>query len=470
MGFQKKSPFWIICIILFLLFGSFPRGARALTADEEKKLGEKILLEMEKRAELVRDLTLQTFIDRVGHSLVAQVGPTPFEYKFYLVNALDPNAYAIPGGHIFLTTGLIVLADNEHEVAGVVSHEISHVTARHIALMIERSKRLSIASLAAIIAGVLLGGGGKTSEAVATTAMATAEALALKYTREMEVDADQNSLQYMIKAGYDPNGLITFLNKIYKISLTSAPKIPIYLSTHPATENRISLLENLLQIGQKPVGPFKAVGNFKRIQSKAFVEERESHVAITHFQSMVDANPQDLEAYYGLGLAYRKMGRLDRSMETLQHAHSLAPKDPDILRELGVVCFLSGKLDQAIENLEAVRSIPNAGIDQKVDLSSLYYLGRGYQEKGDFANALPLFLKVLKEMPEFIDVHHNIGSVYGRTGQKGLSHFYFGKHFKLRRENTNALLHFKMAVDWLERGSPERQEAQREIRELTQAK
>jgi predicted Zn-dependent protease len=122
-------------------------------------------------------------------------------------------------------------------------------------------------------------------------------------------------------------------------------------------------------------------------------------------------------------------------------------------------------VDQAIENLEALRSTPGEG--QNNDLMTLYYLGRGYQEKGDFARALPLLLKVQKEKPEFIDVYYYLGSVYGRTGQKGLSHFYFGKHFKLKQEKNNALLHLRTSLDWLERGSPEREEAQSEIKELT---
>ncbi len=465
---RRNFPIWtVLLLILFFLLGSSLRVARAMTVEEEKKLGKTIMLEMDKNVEQVKDLALQAFLDKMGRSLVAQVGYTPFEFKFYLIKALDPNAFAIPGGYIFVTTGLLVLAENEHEVAGVLSHEISHVTARHVAQMIERSKRLNIATLAAMIAGMLLGGGGQGSQAAAAMAMASAEALALKYTRENEVDADQNSLQYMIKAGYDPHGIITFLNRMNKISLASAPKIPSYLSTHPATENRISLLENLLQIAPKPLGPFETNGNFRKIQVKAFVEEREAHVATIHFQSLVDANPQDMVGYYGLGLAYQKMGRLDKSIEVLQKAHSLAPKDSDILRELGIADFLSGKLDLAIENLEAMRSIPLTGADRSEDLMGLYYLGRGYQEKGDFAKALPLFLEVRKEMPEFIDVYHNLGLVYGRMDQKGLSHLYFGKHFKLRGEKNNALLHLRKASDFLEKGSPEREEAQREIKELT---
>jgi len=320
--------------------------------------------------------------------------------------------------------------------------------------------------LAAMVAAALAGagGGGKAGEAVAVTAMATAEALALKYTRENEVDADQISLPYMVKAGYDPNGMLTFLNKINKLSLTNAPKIPTYLSTHPAIENRISLLENLLQRVPKPTDHFKTTGDFKKIQAKAFVEEREPHVSVSHFQSLVDAYPQAIDGYYGLGLAFRKMGRLDKSIEVFQNAYSFAPKDLDLQRELGVVCLLSGKLDQAIDRFEAIRS------NSSKDLASLYYLGRGYQEKGDFVNALSIFQKIQKEMPDFIDIYFNLGSVYGRMGQKGLSHYYFGRHFKLRGDKNNALLHFRTALEWLEKGCPEREETQQEVKELTQAK
>jgi len=455
----------ILLLILSFFFGNFIRDAYALTTEEEKKMGKKVLLEIEKEADFMRDLTIQTFIEKLGYSILDQVGPTPFEFKFYVVNGLDPNAFAIPGGYIFVTTGLLVLAENEQEVAGVLGHEIAHVTQRHIAQMIERSKRLNIASLAAIVAAMLAGRGGTGSQAGVAMAAATAGALQLKYTREMETDADQNGLHYLIKAGYDPNGLISFLKRIHRISLAIAPNIPPYLLTHPAVENRISLMENLLQMGPKPAGPFKTFRDFGKIRAMAFVAEREPHVAITHFQSLIDANSDYWEGYYGLGLAYRKMGRFDKSMEVLQRAHLLAPNDLDISRELGITYFFLGKMDQAIESLETIRSAPGEG--RTSDLMILYYLGRAYQEKGDFARALPLLLKVQKEKPEFADVYYHLGSVCGRTGRKGLSHFYFGKHFKLKREKNSALLHFRTAIDGLERGSPEREEAQREIKELT---
>jgi len=463
---QKKIPFYVISFLLFFsLFGSFVRGTAALTTEEEKKLGKKVVLEIRKEADFVRDLNVQAFVERVGYSLVDQLATTPFEFKFYVIRDVDPNAFAIPGGYIFITTGLIVLAENEQEVAGVLAHEISHVTQRHISQMIEKSKRLNIASLIAMIAAMAAGRGGAGSQAGAAMASAMAGALTLKYSREIETDADQNGLHLLIKAGYDPIGMINVFNRLQKLSLAMAPKIPAYLFSHPAIEERISLIENILQMGPKPEGPFKTLGGFSKVRTKAFAEEREPQIAVTHFQSMVNVNPNHWEGYYGLGLAYRKMGRFDKSMEALQQARSLAPNDVDISRDLGISCFLSGKVDQAIENLEALRSTSEKS--QENDLMTLYYLGRGYQEKGEFPKALPLLLKVQKEEPEFMDVYRDLGSIFGRMGQKGLSHFYFGKYFKLKWESNNALLHFRTALDWLERGSAEREEAQWEIKELT---
>jgi predicted Zn-dependent protease len=466
MFLQKARSCCISLILILIIFcGSFAGKAWSMTIEEEKKLGKKVFLETERSVEFVQDPTLQAFINRMGQSLISQMGTTPFEFKFYLIKVLDPNAFALPGGYIFVTTGLITLAENENEVAGVLSHEISHVTQRHVAQMIERSKRMSIAMLAAILAGALAGGGGKVSEAAAVGAVAMAEAQALKYTRENEVDADQHSLQYMVKAGYDPSGLIAFLTKIQKVSLAST-QIPAYLLTHPVTENRISLLENLILIEGRPSGPFRSVRNFKKIQTKAFIEEREAQASITYFQSLVDTKPQEAEGYYGLGLAYRKMGRLDKSAEVFQKGAEIASGDPDLLNELGIVYFLSGKLDLAIQNLEAVQSLSRARTDAYEDLSNAYYLGRAYQEKGEMAKALSLLLRVKKELPEFSDVYYHLGSVYGRMGEKGLSHFCFGKYFKLRGERDNALMHFQKAAELLEKGSPEREEVQREVKEL----
>ena len=472
MRLQKIHSLFVMCLLVSsLLSGIACRDTYGLTVEEEKQMGKKILLELDKRLEIIRDPIETEFLDTIGQSLVAEVGPTPYQFRFYFIKGQEPNAFAIPGGYIFVTTGLVIMAQNVDEVAGVLSHEIAHVTMRHHSQMIDRSKRLSIASLAGMIAGVLLGGGGAASEAAAATAMATGEALMLKYSRENERDADQNSLRYLVKAGYDPQGLVSFLTKIYKYSLTAGTKVPTYLNTHPATEDRISLLETLIRMEPEKPSSLRRTANFKRIQTRAFVDEREPHVAVAFFESILKSNPEDVDGLIGLGLAFQKGGRLDRSIESFQKASVLLPNDPDLLRDLGMTYFLSGRLDPAIETLDRARSLSGAGESvRQRDPMIPYYLGRAYQEKGEFPKALALLRSAQKEMPEFAEVYLNIGSVYGRMGNKGLSHFYFAKHFKLRGDRNNALLHFKTALTWLERRSPEWEEAEREIRDLSRPK
>jgi len=462
----RSARFMLCAFVLFVLLVGGMRGAQGMTVEEEKNMGRKVFLEIEKSTDMIQDLPLQDFVDRVGHSLVAQVGLTPFDFSFHIIKAQDPNAFAIPGGYIFLTTGLIVLADNEQEIAGVVSHEIAHATERHISELVDQSKRLNLATLAAVLAGALLGGG-KGAEAVATTAMAGAAALTLKYTREHETEADQVGFHTLLKAGYDPKGLLTFLDKMYKTSLAVAPRIPTYLSTHPAIEDRITLLGSLIQIEKMPAGPPRRVGDYRWIQARAFVEEREPNVAVQHFESVAKTNPQDGFGYFGLGLAYRRTGRLDRSIEALERATALSPQQLDPLRELAISQFLSGRVDQAIQILEKVTPSSGQEAGQGEDVLTLYYLGRGYKEKGDLSKALSFFLRVQRGEPDFEEVYQQLGSVYGRTGQKGLSHFHFGKYFKLRGDERSALFHFRTALDFLERGSPEREEAQRQIKALT---
>lgn len=454
-----------ICF-LFLFSLLIINSTVAMTTEEERKTGEKIFFELRREVEFVDDLDIQTFINRLGSSLVLHAGHSPFEFRFFVIRSLEPNAFAIPGGYIFLTTGILSLSESEHEVASVVAHEIAHIMGRHIAQLIEKSKGLNIMSLAGIIASILIGGGGKVSEAGATMSMALSEAYRLKYTREMETDADQNSLRYMINAGYDPIGLLGFLKKIYRINLTQTNQIPAYLSTHPAIEQRISLVENLIQVSPKVKGTFKAHTDFNQIKIKAFVEEREPNTLINHFNSLIEKEKNNLDGYYGLGLSYRKIGRLDKSIEVFRSALEIDSEAPHILREIGISYFLSGRLNESIEKLKLSLISENKRRNEE-NLSTLYYLGRCYLDMGDFTEALKNFLKIKRELPEHSDLLFSLGSTYGRLKEKGLSHFYFAKHFKVKGDKKSSLLHFKKAIEFLEKGSPEREEAQKEIRVLS---
>jgi predicted Zn-dependent protease len=161
------------------------------------------------------------------------------------VNNSAINAFATPGGYIYIHKGLLNAVENEAELAGVIAHEIGHANARHVASIIEKSQKLNIATLAAIIAGAFLGGGGEATAAIAAFSLASASTLTLKYQREHEEEADRLGINYLVNAGYYPAAMVDFLKLIKQYEFLSKT-IPSYLRTHPGTDDRIFYLDSLI--------------------------------------------------------------------------------------------------------------------------------------------------------------------------------------------------------------------------------
>jgi predicted Zn-dependent protease len=462
MTVRKGQQWRIIMAILFLLSGCEGAILRytssiayaELSVEKEKEMGRRLVLQIEKELEVIRDPVVQQYVDKIGNRIVSHIGQVPYEFGFYVVKNSDPNAFAIPGGHIFLASGLIIMASSEDEVAGVISHELGHIKARHIAQRIERAKKLSLATIAGILAGAIIGG--KAAGAMMAGSLATGEALALKYSREDEREADQLGFQYLIKAGYDGWGMVSLLRKLHRMSLLSPGVIPSYLSTHPGTEDRISYLMERLR-DAPPESTLKENGKgLKRVQAKLFVEERESQTAIKHFQSILKGEPTDLDGLYGLALAYKKMGRVDLAIEELERARHVSPQDGVVLRELGICYFLNGRLDDAVSLLRESLVIHPG------DILSLYYMGRAYQEKGNLEASLDAYLKAKEINPDIVDLYYSLAIVYGKRGDQCNSHRNFSTYFNRRGEVKDALIHLRKASEYCN----EKPEIQEEIRRL----
>ena len=211
--------------------------AFCFSIEKERDLGEKVFREVQKQGEIVRIPSVRVYIDTLGRKLVANADASAFPIRFMVLKESQPNAFAIPGGRIFITTGLILLVESEDEMAGVMGHEIAHVVRRHIAERIEASKRLTIPTLVTALAGMLIGGQG--GGAIMAGSLAYGESKKLRYTRDNESEADRLGLAYMTAAGFDGCAMISFLKKIYRTTEYDAA-FPSYLSTHPRVPTRIS--------------------------------------------------------------------------------------------------------------------------------------------------------------------------------------------------------------------------------------
>lgn len=235
--FQTLVPVFLACFLSSAIFppaGGHDHPGRA-------RAGEKILLEVRKIWPVIEDRAINDYVTHVGKRILKTMESQPFDYQFYVLNTPDINAFAVPGGKVFLNSGLILMVESENELAGVMAHEIGHVVARHMAKQSEQGLKMGLAALGAILAGIFLGP--QAAGALITTTTAATGTLALKYSRENEEEADYLGLKFMERAGYDRTGMIAMLKKMRRISGPSYSDPPPYLLTHPAVEDRISSLE-----------------------------------------------------------------------------------------------------------------------------------------------------------------------------------------------------------------------------------
>jgi predicted Zn-dependent protease len=442
-----------LVVLCFLASVLLPVSTSAsMTVEEEKDRGDKLAIEIQQKVNMVNDPLIKEYVDKIGRRLVKEAHDQRFHYRFYVFKEQEPNAFAIPGGHIFVSSGLISLVDTEDELAGVIGHEIAHGVLRHIDKAIARAKRLSLATLAAVIAGAFLTQDAKSAAALSTSAMAMAQSLMLKYTRENEVEADQKGMKYMTDAGYDPHAMVVFLKKIYRWQRFTSPEVPTYLATHPGIADRITYLSDTFMTTPKSLTPHPcACGDLKKIQIQLFLKARGGTEGITTFSSLLRESPGDVNTLYGLGTAYTMVGRNKKAIYYLSEALKTSPQDEYILRELGIAYFQAQEIDKALDALQtASHAFPH-------DTVILYYLAQGYEEKRLWEDALSFYQQILERDPARVELYYNLGVVYDKKGLLGPAHEYFGLYFKDKGQLETALFHFRKALEYTQDGRKKRQ-------------
>jgi len=186
--------------IIFIICGLLtPKTAQALTIKAENELADEFLKAVFLQYEIIKDPVINNYINKVGQKIVAKMTPQPFSYKFYMVHQDVYNAFAGPAGNIFIFSGLFEALESEDELAALLSHEIAHVSCRHISEMITQNKKTSMATMAGVVAGILVGLGGASAIGSALTigSMAAGQSVALAYSREHEMQADQIGQTYL---------------------------------------------------------------------------------------------------------------------------------------------------------------------------------------------------------------------------------------------------------------------------------
>jgi beta-barrel assembly-enhancing protease len=433
-------------LVFFILFFRTSICFAEFTIDDEKKLGKEFYDKLAKHHLLSENKRLNEYIAKIGNLILEGNKQVPFEFHFSVVNNSAINAFATPGGYIYINKGLINAVENEGELAGVIAHEIGHANARHVASIIEKSKKLNIATLAAILAGAFLGGGGDATAAIAIFSVAGAATLSLKYSREHEEEADRIGIEYLTGAGYYPAAMVDFLKIMKKYEFISK-SMPSYLLTHPGTDERIFYLESLILTKYRQKGLKNIVGNLNRIQASLILERDDLNARYKQLEESLTQDPGNVDLLYALALVEDKLGKTNDALNHYQKALNLSPRDEDVLKSLGLIYLRMGKADRALSYLLLASTI-NADNDE-VTLA----LGKAYDALGKYGNALECYLKLENKNLDDLDIHYYIAMTYGKLNIQGESHYNFGLYFKKMNKKDSALFHFKKAQDYFPQGS-----------------
>ncbi len=403
-GYIIKDMKVFAVLLVFLFLGCADVSARRpilnlLPESKEIEIGKAYVpYAIEEFDGLYPNREVQEYVRSVGMRLVKHT-ERKVPYEFYVVNSSQINAFALPGGPVMITRGLLLRLNSEGELASVLGHELGHINARHHARFLEKQFGLNLL----LNIGALLVGDKPYGQALLQFGQVGAGLLSLKFSRDQEREADQLGILYTYRAGYDPNSIIGVFEMFKSMERGGRP--PEWLSTHPLPETRIAEAKGEIQ-KLRPQGAFitdtqdfqrmkakllKTQPSFEEFKkgSKAF-SNRDYSLALTHFQRAVELYPENYmaRAYMAYILAN------ERRLEEAERQSRLALETmPDVFLTnyvYGYVKFFQRKNEESLRYLQRARQlIPDHA-------STHYYLGRNYEAMGQVSKAVEHYRTALE--------------------------------------------------------------------------
>jgi predicted Zn-dependent protease len=324
------------CLVLQPVVAQLPDlgdpAQAGLSAAKEKRIGELTMRDIRlNEPSYIDDPEVEYYLDSLGRRLAAAGGSVPEDFNFFALRDPTVNAFAMPGGYIGVHSGLILLAQNESELAGVIGHEIGHVQQHHIARMLDQSGTATATVLASLLLAILAGSrGGASGGAVAEAALASGQAAAIQrqltFSQSFEREADRAGLQTMQASGFDPQGMVSFFERLGKIS-GSERADTAFLRTHPLSRERMADMQ-----GRVKAGPPRIVADsndFVLLRAKLDAESGLPRDALVRMQSRTAARRQDQAArWYAISRAALRDRNVSEAGKALNQLRDMRFESP----------------------------------------------------------------------------------------------------------------------------------------------
>lgn len=421
-----------------------------LNSTEEAQIGRMIMRDIRRSGQVVEDPLITEYLNDIGSRIAAQTNEGDHSFSFFAVEDPRINAFALPGGFIGVHTGLIEASRNEDELAGVLAHEVAHVTQRHIARAIHANSRQSILSTAMMLGAIIVAVAGGSSDAVqgaVAVAQGTAAQQQINFTRTNEYEADRVGIAALADAGYDPYGMASFFEVMSRQTTTSPEmRAPEFMRTHPVTTARVAEARNRAR-SYPPIRsddstsygiartriivarfdtPMQAVEYFESRdydkqndierygRAVAYQRAGNNFAALPIFEELLEKDKSVIAYHIGLGQTLVALDQTSKALGIFERAVELFPRNVPLVIEYGERLLELGQPRKAHKMLldlmnnvpptpEQVRLIARAASMAEENAEAYYYLSEYRLMIGDLSGGINYLQQALR-LPELQEI------------------------------------------------------------------
>ena len=413
--------------------------AGLLSADQEYRLGRAWLRRLRSQTSILTDPVIQEYAEHLVYRLAAHSDLDAPDLTVVLINNRAINAFAVPGGVIGLNAGLFLSAESEDEVAGVVAHEIAHISQRHFARRYIESQKVNTAMLAAVMASlaVAIAGHGDAGMAGIAASQAGAIQSQLAYSRQNEREADRVGMQTLIAAGMDPHAMPLFFERMHRSRQFSGTP-PDFLLTHPVTDERIadsrSRARNLPRPAQRDTLYFDLVR--ARLIAQYL---RSGDEAVRHFEGDQHGK-SDRVARYGLAMSHIRLEQFDAAEKQIAALNDEYPDHLLFMLAQAELAFARGDYPGAIERSERLQRISPG------NLSNTVLLSRALMRNEQPEEAIRLLRPLVRQRSDDPQLWETLARAYGDTGNDARALHASAEAAFLRGDNRRSLQQMTFAI------------------------
>ncbi len=459
-------PLSILLSLALILPWPLAASAEEMTAQKEKEIGQRFHMKVAALNVLLDDPQTLKYYQGITGRIMRGAGLSPDKYHFYIINSDSINAFAVPGGYIYMNTETIISLENEGQLASILGHEVAHITSRHFARRVEAASSMSMAYLATMLAGLILAsqGGGNAAGALGPALMVGGTGAAVSSmmanSRDDEAEADGKGRKYLTKAGYNPRDMYGAFKIMAERTFQVSPKsnLPTYLTTHPALTSRLATsFSDVEKSAPTPADPA-----YQAFRDRVLALSADPQRVGKLMAKRLNENPKDSSALHALGLLAARQQNLGQADKLMNQALALSPANKEYLADLGDLAL------RRRHPAEAKGYFEKAGQDNR---QAIYGLARSEELLGDQKRATALYEKVVNMDPDqpYPEALQMAGRFFGQIGRKGQGHYYLGNYFSSTGNLDQAIFHFKEALKQPDIGNF-RARADRELKVMEELK